>query len=58
MKPNIACPIKKAEKGKTKAYCLIVTDANNVVHYFDRDGRYDGYSSDPHIDGGSGSCLN
>lgn len=43
---------------KSDIYALILTDSAGVYHYFNPDGTYDGYSSDPHVDGETGISLN
>lgn len=62
MKLKIAYPIKEAKPGNVPldegGYALVILDANEVSHYFNQDGTYDGYSSDPCVDGETGICLN
>lgn len=62
MKLNITFPIKEAKPGAVplyeEGYALVITDANNVEHYFNQDGTYDGYSPDPSVDSATGTCLN
>jgi len=56
MKLNITFPI--IESYSSDNYALILVDSADVIHYFDFDGTYDGWSSDPHIDGDTGVNLN
>ena len=56
MKLNVAFPIKKAYS--SERYELMILDANNVTHYWNFDGSYDGMSSDCNIDPQTGTCLN
>lgn len=44
MKPNISLPIKKIYSSEN--YSLMIVDSENVTHYWDFDGRYDGWSSE------------
>ena len=53
---TIALPIIKSEKSEN--YALILTDSAGIIHYFNFDGTYDGYSHDPHICGGTGTSMN
>jgi hypothetical protein len=39
-------------------YALILIDSANIIHYFNFDGTYDGYSHDPEICGKTGINLN
>lgn len=39
-------------------YALILTDSAGVIHYFNFDGTYDGYSHDPCIDAETGTSKN
>ena len=41
---NIKPPIKIEP---TTNYMLVLKDADNIFHYFNKDGSYDGHSSDP-----------
>lgn len=45
---KITFPIKEAYPSEN--YALIILDANNIYHYWNFDGSYDGYSHDPYID--------
>ena len=53
---KITLPI--VDSRKSDIYALILTDSAGVDHYFIPDGTYDGYSSDPHIDGKTGTYMN
>lgn len=53
---KITLPIVDSKKSEN--YALILIDSAQVVHYFNFDGTYDGYSHDPHICGGTGTTLN
>ena len=60
---HISFPIKDAKPGAVPKheggpYALIITDANDVQHYFTYDGEYDGWSCPPCTDGHTGTCLN
>lgn len=46
---EITFPVKKIEQ--SYYYPLIITDANDIIHYWNHDGNYDGFSHDPCIDG-------
>lgn len=46
--PKILFPIKKAYP--SKEYGLIIEDSADIIHYWNHDYSYDGYSSDPCID--------
>jgi len=54
---KITLPIVWSSR-KSKIYSLILRDSAGVYHYFNPDGTYDGYSSDPHIDSETGASLN
>lgn len=41
--PKIVPPIKIK---KSEFYKLVIKDSDNVLHYFDNEGNYDGYSYD------------
>ena len=56
MKLNVAFLIQKAYSSEN--YALMILDANNVTHYWDFDGSYNGMSSDCNTDPQSGTCLN
>ena len=45
---KIRFPIKKAYP--SNIYPLIVLDADDICHYWNNEGGYDGCSCDPHID--------
>ncbi len=59
---RIKFPIQGARPGHKndngEGYSLVILDANNVNHYFNSDGTYDGWSSDPCVDGDTGINLN
>ena len=57
-KINITHPIKQARPSSSGNYAFIIVDANNIEHYFNWDGTYDGYSHEPCMDGETGICLN
>ena len=45
MKVEIETPIKRMEFDGAN-YKLVILDANNIYHYFNRDSSYDGWSKD------------
>jgi hypothetical protein len=56
MKLLINFPIINSESSEW--YALTILDSSNVTHYFNFDGTYDGYSSNPGIDCNTGVSLN
>jgi len=56
MKLKVNLPIVKAYSSEN--YALMILDSAGVTHYWNFDGSYDGFSSDPHIDCENGTCLN
>lgn len=56
--PNISYPILKCVPSNSGEYLFIITDKNNVEHYFNKDGTYDGWSNPPCTDGSSGISMN
>lgn len=55
-KVKITLPIINSKT--SKQYALILTDSANIIHYFNFDGVYDGYSHDPHLCGQTGTSMN
>lgn len=45
---KLSFPLKKVYT--SKYYPLIIIDSDNVIHYWNFDGSYDGFSCDPCID--------
>lgn len=41
--PEIVPPISLEPSGQ---YLLVIKDANNIYHYFNHDGSYDGWSKE------------
>jgi histone acetyltransferase (RNA polymerase elongator complex component) len=46
---KITLPVKKVYS--SKIYPLMIIDANDITHYWDNNGNYDGYSHNTCIDG-------
>ena len=46
---KISLPVKKVHS--SKIYPLMIVDNNDIIHYWNHSGNYDGYSYDPCIDG-------
>lgn len=55
-KVKITLPI--IDSKTSESYALILTDSVGIIHYFNFDGTYDGYSHDPHLCGRTGTCSN
>ena len=45
---KISLPVKKVYS--SEIYPLMIIDADDITHYWNPDGDYDGYSHDPCID--------
>lgn len=46
IKPNFKHPIKSSRPGATKAYSLVLIDADDVEHFFDEYGNYEGWGKE------------
>ena len=55
-KVKVTLPIIASRTSKN--YALILTDSAGLIHYFNFDGSYDGYSHDPHICNETGISKN
>lgn len=53
---KITLPIIDSKSSEN--YALILTDSAGIMHYFNFDGTYDGYSHNPNTCGETGTSKN